>query len=238
MVTIKSLASGSTGNCYIVNLGSSCFILDAGIPENQITKNVNLNDVDFCFISHNHKDHSKSAEKLACKGLEIIKGNLMPSFEKIAVQSEFDRKFQVFGFPVEHGEEKNGGIIVYSNETNECLLYATDFSVCKPAIQEWLEYFIPGAKLTHIMVECNYLEELIAGKAAETKEKRQINTHMGLKGTIKFLDSLDLSNCKEILLLHMSQGYGDSIVMASTIYARYRIRTGICRRGGGIDYYG
>ncbi len=238
MVTIKSLASGSTGNCYIVNLGSSCFILDAGISENQITKNVNLNDVDFCFISHNHKDHSLNAENLAYRGIEIIRGNLIGEFDKIAVKDEFGDQIQALGFPVEHGEEKNGGIIIYSNETKECLIYATDFSVCKPAIQEWLEYFIPGAKLTHIMVECNYLEELIAGKAEETKEKRQINTHMGLKGTIKFLDSIDLSNCKEILLLHMSQGYGDSIIMASTIYARYRIRTGICRQWGGIDYYG
>lgn len=237
MATIKSLASGSTGNCYIVNLGSGCFILDAGIHEFQITKNVNLNDVDFCFISHNHNDHSKSAEKLACKGLEIIKGNLIPSFKKIAVQGEFGRKFQAFGFPVEHGEEKNGGIIIYSNETKECLLYATDFNTCKPAIQEWLEYYIPGAKLTHIMVECNYLENLIDGKE-ETKERRQINTHMGLQGVIKFLDGLDLTKCKEILLTHMSQEYGDSIIMASTIYSKYRIRTGICRQWGGVDYIG
>ncbi|MCM1556784.1 MAG: MBL fold metallo-hydrolase [Anaeroplasma bactoclasticum] len=237
MAIIRSLASGSSGNCYIVSLGSSCYILDAGLPINQITQNVNLNDIDFAFISHNHKDHSRSAENLASKGVEIVRGNLIGEFKEIAPIGKEGAQIRVFCFPLEHGEEKNSGIIIFSQETRECLLYATDFSKCKSAIQEFLEYYIPGAKITHIMVECNYLEELIEG-VEDIKTRRQINTHMGLAGLQKFLNMLDLSKCKEIILTHMSQNYGDAIIMASTIYSKYRIRTGICKQWGGIDYYG
>lgn len=236
MAMIKCIASGSTGNCYIVQLGSGCFILDAGVSIEKINKEINLNNVDFCFISHNHKDHSKSFEKLVFRGVEIIEGKLIGGFEKIALNGRFRAKYSVLCFPVEHGEEKNGGIIVISKETNECLLYVTDFNICKYDIKKWLEYFMPGAKLTHVMVECNYCDDLIT--LENEKAQRQINTHMSLNGLQLFLDKLDLTKCKEILLLHISQTYGDSIVMASTIYSRYKIKTGICKQWGGIDYYG
>ncbi len=237
MMKISCLASGSTGNCYLVKMGGSCFILDAGITIDSIVSKVNLNDVDFAFISHEHKDHSKSADKLVLRGVKIVKGNLIHDFVKIAPTTEFDTKFQVFCFPVQHGDEQNAGIIVYCNETKECLLYATDFNICKYDIQAFLNAYIPQAKFTHIMVECNYIEELVQGMD-DIKTKRQINTHMGLNGLQLFLDKLDLSKCQEIVLVHMSQGYGDSIWMPATIYSKYKIKTGICQQWGGIDYYG
>lgn len=234
---ISCLASGSTGNCYLVNLGSSCLLLDVGIPIDSIVSKVNLNEVSVAFISHSHKDHSKSAENLALRGVKIIKGNLIRDFVKITPMAKFGAEFQVFCFPIEHGEEANSGIIIHNSATEECLLYATDFNRCKYDIQAFLNTYIPSAKFTNIIVECNYLEELVDGKE-DIKTKRQINTHMGLAGLQKFLNMLDLSECKEILLIHLSQEYGDPIVMASTIYSKYRIRTGVCKQWGGIDYYG
>ena len=93
------------------------------------------------------------------------------------------------------------------------------------------------------MVECNYLEDYIReltkdGEELDIKSQRQINTHMGLEGLMCFLDTLDLSECKEIILMHISQSHGDPIIMGATIFGRYKIRTGVCRQWGGIDYYG
>lgn len=237
MVTINCLASGSTGNCYLVNLGSGWVILDAGIPISEITKNVNLNNILFGFISHNHTDHSKSAEKLVLRGIYLLRGNLIEETQEISLERLKQANLRVLAFPLKHGNEKNGGIIIFNTQNKECLLYAIDFNICEPDIGAWLDYFIPGTKLTHIMVECNYVEELIANKTGY-KEKKQIRAHMGLNGLTKFLDTLDLENCQEVILMHTSQGYGDPIVMASTIYSKYRIRTGICKRFGGIEYYG
>ena len=68
---LKCLATGSTGNCYLVNLGGGWVILDAGISVDNIVSEVNLNDVDFCFISKQHKEHSRSFDKLAFRGVKI-----------------------------------------------------------------------------------------------------------------------------------------------------------------------
>jgi hypothetical protein len=224
---IECLASGSTGNCYLVHLGNNCIILDAGIPIKEITKKVNLNDVSLAFISHNHKDHSASILDLALRGILVWEGKNYQEFVKMPKTRRFDTDTTMYCFPVEHGECKNGGFIL--QHKNECLLYITDFNICK-----WnLENF----KFTHVMVECNYCEKLIDNKE-DIKVRRQINTHMGLEGLQIFLDSLDLSKAQEIILMHQSQSLGDSVVMGATIYNKYKIKTGVCRQWGGIDYYG
>ena len=226
---IKCLATGSTGNCYLVDTGCGCIILDAGVNLDKIVSNVNLNDVLFAFISHEHQDHSKSAQKLATRRVKVLGGNLIHDFVKISNLGQIGAKFQVFAFPVKHGECNCGGLIVKNIENNECLLYITDFTICKWDLSDF--------KFTHVMVECNYCEDFI-NQVEDYKIKRQINTHMGLKGVQVFLDTLDLSMCKEILLIHQSQGMGDAITMGSTIYSKYRIKTGVCKQYGGIDYYG
>ncbi len=228
-MNVRCLATGSTGNCYLVNTNSGCIILDAGIKVEKIIKNVNLNDVLFAFISHSHKDHNLSAPKLADRGVQIVGGNLYRPFDKITLGKKIDNKFQVFTFPVKHGAYECHGIIINELETNESLLYITDFTVC--------EYDLSQFEFTHVIVECNYCDALVNGHE-DYKVKRQINTHMSLTGIQIFLDTLNLSNCKEILLVHQSQGLGDPIIMGATIYSKYGIKTGVCRQYGGIDYYG
>ena len=228
-MNIKCLATGSSGNCYLVDTGCGCIILDAGINFDKIVSNVNLNDVIFAFISHEQKDHSKSASKLLSRRVKVIGGNLGQDFTKNVIEGKNGSKLEVYTFPILHGECENYGIIVQDANNGECLLYCTDFNIC--------EWDLRDFKFTQVMVECNYCEDYIAG-IDSYKVKRQINTHMGLNGIQVFLDTLDLSICKKILLVHQSQGLGDSITMGSTIYAKYRIPTGVCKQYGGIEYYG
>ncbi len=226
---IKCLASGSTGNCYLVNLGSGWIMFDAGISLDKVSKHINLNNIDFAFISHEHKDHSKYSDNLRFRGVKTLKGNLIAKFNKISNLGEFWGKYSILGVPVEHGEEKNSALIVKDMKSSELLLYATDFNICRFDISQY--------QFTRIMVECNFLEEYMVENLGY-KEERQINTHMGLEGLMCFLDKLNLSKCKEIILMHLSQTKGDPIIMGATIYNRYKIKTGVCRQWGGIDYYG
>ena len=55
-MNIKFLASGSTGNCYIVNDGNSTIVIDAGIPFKKIQVGVGFNtsQIDGVLISHEH----------------------------------------------------------------------------------------------------------------------------------------------------------------------------------------
>lgn len=227
---IKCLASSSKGNCHLVNLGSGWILLDAGLPPSEVSKHVNINDIDFAFISHEHKDHSKYAQNFHSRGLKTLRGNLIAKFNKISNLGEFWGKYSILGVPLEHGIEKNSAIIVKDLKSNESILYATDFNVCR--------YDLSKYTFDYIMVECNYLEEYMNDEELDNKEQRQINTHMGLNGLMIFLDKLNLCKCKAIYLMHLSQTHGDPIIMGATIYSRYKITTGVCKQWGGIDYYG
>lgn len=224
MTNLKCLATGSSGNCYILTIDENTILLDAGCTWNKITQNINLNKIDMAYISHIHKDHSANLEKLVLRGVYCVDGI---NTQEI-IKKRFKDKFIWFKVPIQHGECVNNALIVQKNE--EIVLYATDFNLC--------EYDLSEFKFTRVIVECNYLEEEVKNYIDDTKVRRQINTHMGLEGLKIFLDSLDLSKCTEIDLVHMSSDYGSKIIMGSSIYSRYKIKTGVCLKNGGIEYYG
>ena len=228
MVDVKCLATGSTGNCYLLKMSGETVILDAGCDWNKLVANQNLNDVLFAYISHEHKDHSLNYEKLRLRGVKCLDGINTHFATKNKIQGKKEGKnIEIYRVPILHGKVNNNALIIKTPD--ECVLYATDFSLC--------EYDLSEFRFTHILVECNYLEEKAKGHL-DIKTIRQINTHMGLDGLKVFLDSLELRLCKEIDLIHMSQQYGNDVIMGSSIYSRYKIKTGVCQQYGGIEYYG
>ena len=67
-----SLASGSSGNCYLVRTESTAILVDAGISGRRIfaglaALGMNQGDVDGVLITHEHIDHIKSVQMLAKK---------------------------------------------------------------------------------------------------------------------------------------------------------------------------
>lgn len=227
MTNLECLATGSSGNCYILKINDFTCILDAGCRWDKLVANVNLNDIDFAFISHEHKDHSLNYEKLRLRGVLCLDGINTQKCTKNQKYGINKGIYELWRIPIQHGETNNCALIIVYED--ECVLYATDFNLC--------EYDLSGFKFTRIIVECNYLEEKIKGHE-DMKSIRQINTHMGLEGLKIFLDELDLTCCKEIDLVHLSSDYGDKIIMGSTIYSKYKIKTGVCLKHGGVEYYG
>ena len=223
MWNCQCLATGSKGNCYIVKSDSATLLLDAGINKTDIDKHLNFNDLDLIFISHIHKDHSKALKDFKWCGVPVVTGFENKEF-KLALKTS---KFIAIQFPVLHGDTNNNGLILQSK--NELMLYATDFNIC--------EYNLSKYKFTRIMVECNFVDDAITD-LEDIKVRRQINTHMGLNGLQTFLDSLDVSKCQEIILMHSSYDYGNTILEGATISQKYHIKVGVCLAHGGIDWYG
>lgn len=228
MVEVNCLATGSTGNCYILKINDLLVILDAGCDWNKLVANVNLNDVDMAFISHEHKDHSLNYKKLVLRGIYCLDGINTNEIIKNQNKTLTNKQYEVYRIPIQHGNVQNCALVIKYDD--ECILYATDFNLC--------EYDLSIFKFTHILVECNYLETIVKHCTDRARREENIYRHMGLEGLKIFLDSLNLESCREIDLIHMSNQFGDSIVMGSSIYSRYKIKTGVCKQYGGIEYYG
>lgn len=65
-----SIASGSSGNCYLVKSENNAVLVDAGIAGNRIIdrlaqRDITLADIDGIFITHEHVDHVKSLRKIS-----------------------------------------------------------------------------------------------------------------------------------------------------------------------------
>lgn len=212
---IRVLASGSSGNAYRISDGKTTILLDAGIPIKaiQVGCQFRVSQINGCFISHSHNDHSKAAKELAKLGVDIYtsEGTIgacgltghrvhgIKALEELEVGT-----FKVLPFDVQHDAPEPVGFLFTSTETGEKLLYFTD--------TYYIKYRFQG--LTHIMAECNYDKETLqrsvnAGYVPIELVPRLMKSHMSLEHFIDMLKANDLREVRQIYLLHLSNNNSD-----------------------------
>ncbi|RFA37058.1 MBL fold metallo-hydrolase [Virgibacillus dokdonensis] len=209
MIEIKTLASGSKGNCYWISDGSTPLLLECGISYRniQIALDFNTTDIAGVLVTHEHKDHCKAVKEVANRGLNIYMSE--GTKEAIGIKNHrittvvSKKKFEIgtwsiLPFDVEHDVSQPMGFLL-QNKDGDKLLFATD--------TYYIRYRFNG--LTHLLIECNYsmdiLEQNIAsGLIPDVMKRRLIKSHFSLENVKEFLKSNDLSKVKEIHLLHLS----------------------------------
>lgn len=213
---IKILASSSAGNAYRISDGRTSLLLDAGIPIKaiQVGCDFKVTQIDGCFVSHSHKDHSKAARDLVKLGVDIytsqgtidacgLSGHRIHTIK--ALQELVIGTFKVLPFDVQHDAPEPLGFLFTSTETGEKLLYFTD--------TYYIKYKFKG--LTHIMAECNYDIEILqrsvdAGYIPIELVPRLVKSHMSLEHFLDLLKANDLSRVRQIYLLHLSNNNSDA----------------------------
>ena len=217
MVQVKCLASGSTGNSYALDDGESVLLLEAGISAKRILDRYLplLSRVVGCLITHEHIDHAKGAKDLAARGIDLYASS--GTFSKINGIRHPYRKHTirageqfslgswiVVPWQVQHDAQEPLGFLLYSKAQKEKVLFATD------------TYYIPNTfrELNVLLVECNYdpqiLEKRIrAGQVVSSMARRLQQSHFNLEHVKDFFRSNDLSNVRQIYLIHISKGNGD-----------------------------
>lgn len=201
----QSLASSSHGNAYIVSDGETRILLECGIPLKKLQKAAQfaLSEIRACLVSHEHKDHAKSVPDLIERGIEVYMSEgtaealgveavtLIESMEQFTVGT-----FDVVPFATFHDAAEPLGFLVKSRIDGEVLAFATDTVN--------LRYRFPG--LTILAIEANYDKDVLARseKLPEKIRHRIANAHMEIGVLCGYLSELDLSTCREIYLLHLS----------------------------------
>ena len=201
----ESLASSSHGNAYVVSDSDTHILLECGISQKQLQKlsGFSLSGFRACLVSHEHKDHAKSVEDLINRGMEVYMSygtaqaleteavKLIESMEQFNVGS-----FDIVPFATFHDAAEPLGFLIKSRVDGDVLAFATDTVN--------LRYKFPGLNI--LAIEANYDKHVLdrCEKLPDKVRRRITNTHMEIDTLCEYLSTLDLSECREIHLLHLS----------------------------------
>lgn len=200
-----SLASSSKGNCYVVNDGKTAILLECGISFRRIKKELgfDLSAIRACLVSHEHKDHAKSVMDLIKSGVEVFASEgTADALDCELITTVADRaqfrvgSLEIMPFATFHDAAEPLGFLVYSRTDDERLVFATDTVN--------LGYQFPKVNL--LALEANYDKDILARceRMPEKVRHRVTNSHMEIETLCQYLRTLDLSACRTLYLLHLS----------------------------------
>ena len=201
----KALASSSSGNAYVVSDEETHVLLECGISHSKLQKlsGFSLSEFQACLVTHEHKDHAKSVAELISRGMAVYMSQgtaeametegaeLIESMEQFNVGS-----LDIVPFTTFHDAREPLGFLIKSRVDGDVLAFATDTVN--------LRYKFPGLNI--LAIEANY-DKTILERCERMPEKvryRITNSHMEIDTLCDYLRSLDLSQCREIHLLHLS----------------------------------
>ena len=204
-MTFTSLASSSHGNCYVVSDGETAILLECGISFRRIKKGLgfDLSAIRGCLVSHEHKDHAKSMMDIIKSGVEVFtsEGTAEALDCALVTPVEAGAQFRVgsleiMPFRTWHDARESLGFLIYSRRDGERLAFAIDTVN--------LGHTFPGVNL--LALEANYDKDILArcDRMPDKIKERVTNSHMEIETLCKYLQSLDLSQCRTLYLLHLS----------------------------------
>lgn len=218
-IKITTHATGSTGNAYTIEDAEQKILIDPGLRFKSLQKKTGftLAMYDFCLLSHEHKDHSKSIDKILSMGIacamsqgtkEALKLD-HPAIRIIQSRKEFVRgNWRVLPFDTQHDSAEPLGFLILTPSKKK-ILYATDTYD--------LEYNFKN--VTHYIVECNHSEQLLGEneKLHDDLRARIRLNHWSIERLVGFFEKQDLTATKEIHLIHMSADNADNKLFCETI---------------------
>ena len=225
----EALASSSAGNAYIVSDDMTRILLECGVSHTKLQKlcGFKLSEIHGCFVSHEHKDHAKAVEELISRGVEVYmsRGTAEALWGKPVEQEEGERiatahkgprndtfleavtevrameqvnvgTLDIVPFTTFHDAREPLGFLIKSRLDGDVLAFATDTVN--------LRYRFPG--LTILAIEANYDKDILARceRIPEKVRYRITRSHMEIDTLCDYLRGLDLSKCREVHLLHLS----------------------------------
>ena len=207
---VTILGSNSFGNCYLFEASNGTLIVELGFNFNDIKKGLkfDFSKVVGALMTHEHGDHSKGATEAMKFGVDIyssrgtfealeLKGNRAKIIES---QKIFNiGPFKIFPFNVNHNAKEPLGFIINHPECGN-VLFITDTS--------YVEYKFQN--LNHIFLETNYCENVLNSRSIHRAMANRVRRdHMSLQTAKELLNVNDLTNVKNIVLIHLSDGNSD-----------------------------
>lgn len=204
-MTFESLASSSHGNAYLVSDRDTRILLECGLPLRRLQKmaGFQLSALSGVLLSHEHKDHSHCAGELLTMGIPVYTSQgtadalALMGAHTVTHGAQFAiGTLDIVPFTTFHDAVEPLGFLIRSRVDGEVLAFATDTVN--------LGYRFPGVNI--LAIEANYDQAILARceRIPEKVRQRITCSHMEIDVLCKYLRTLDLSNCRAVYLLHLS----------------------------------
>lgn len=209
---IRVIATGSTGNAYILQAGEEILLLELGINFKDIKKalNYDLSKLVGALVTHEHKDHSKGVNDALKSGIDVYMSEgtaiAIAQIKDIAyghrlhylkhAESHNIGNFLIVPFNTQHDVNEPLGFLIYHKKLGK-IVFATDTYYLKSKFKN----------VDHILIECNYSEDVLP--QLPPWRARTIKSHMSLETLKETLKTWDLEGTKDITLIHISGDNGN-----------------------------
>jgi len=234
MLTIKTIASSSRGNMYILDNGKSRLVIECGIPWRQALQAIgfDLSGISGLLCTHEHADHSKGVKDAAKAGIDCYMSagtaNALGLYghrihHVVSGQQFWVHEWAVKGFDVEHDAAEPLGFFIVMGRDR--VLFLTDTAYCK--------YRFNG--ITHLMIEANFCDDILernmsAGLVERSRYQRLKKSHMSIQRVKDFLKEQDTRCLQEVHLMHLSDKNSDEQLFKAAIQKLTGCPVCICKR--------
>ena len=199
-----SLASGSSGNCFLVDNGNYKILIDVGITYAQIKQKLeslgyDIDNIDFILITHTHNDHIKSLNSFSMK--KVYSAVKVPGLINcVSYNEEISLgNYKINSFPLSHDVECCGYKILSDNES---LVYLTDTGYVNYKVMPHLK------NATYYIFESNHdINMLMNSKRPSFLKTRILSDvgHLSNEDASEILVNSIGEKTEEIYLAHISR---------------------------------
>lgn len=256
MLEAFCLGSSSAGNAYVFQFSDGtgfkeqilveCGLLFRELIRRAVNQGLKLSETQACLITHMHNDHATALLQVQSicpvyTSLSTFRSKGIEHPEHSCILKDWNVSWitphiKVLPFLVEHDCKEPFGFVIKG--FGETVLFVNDSKAVR--------YDLSQFKFTYCFVECNYEDQFVhieynqalksGNKLGIKQYNRILNSHMGLYGTKKLLGSLDLSECKSIFLMHLSDKNAREKEMKKQIGSMFpSIPIYVCKKLGGFQ---
>lgn len=239
---LRVLASGSSGNGYILYNDREALVIECGVPYQTCLKALGFQrgKILGALVTHEHGDHAKYVEQYLEGAVNVFmsagtesciiykKKRRATAIEQNKVYSVGRFRFLAFG--TQHDCKEPVGFLIRHPEMGQTL-FATD--------TYFLKHRFEG--LNHVMIECNYDNGIIdknvdSGDVHPIVRDRVNQSHMSLETCVETLLANDLTEVNDIVLVHLSSHNSDPDMFKSVVEAATGKLVTIARKGVDIPF--
>ena len=244
MKRIIFIGSGSKGNSTLIEYKENRFILiDCGFSNRYFNhvleiNNLNINQIDYIFITHNHIDHIKMINKLDEKKIYSFKNTIQDvNYNFLNEGVNYFCGFEVNVIKTSHDAPDSVGFIFKINDKE--IVYLTDLGFIKKSVLNLIK------NKDYYILESNHDIDMLLNS---NRPKSLINRIKGRSGhlsnqqAIDYLNKVVNDNTKHIFLAHLSQECNNEDLLNNYIkenfkYYKDNFVTLLKQIDGSIFYY-